>query len=207
MFTLDTSVVVTALPKNSGVAALLRGGAVLGAERLHPGLRRPAAARRAHGRHLRPSDGSSPSGIGVFTAASLLAGLAPTSEVLLVGRAVQGVAAAVAAPSTLALLLTTFKEPRPRARAIALYSSVSSGGSSVGLVHRWAADRRRSRGAGGCSSTCRSGLRSCVLAPRYLPDTERHPGRFDLMGAATSTLGMTALVYGFVRAASEWLGQ
>ena len=44
------------------------------------------------------------------------------------------------------------------------------------------------------------------LAPRYLPETERRPGRFDLTGAATSTLGMTALVYGFVRAASDGWG-
>jgi hypothetical protein len=44
------------------------------------------------------------------------------------------------------------------------------------------------------------------LAPRYLPETERRPGHFDLAGAATSTLGMTALVYGFVRAASDGWG-
>jgi predicted MFS family arabinose efflux permease len=43
------------------------------------------------------------------------------------------------------------------------------------------------------------------LAPKYLPETERHTGEFDLAGAATSTLGMTALVYGFVRAAeTSW---
>ncbi|HEX7444328.1 MAG TPA: MFS transporter, partial [Acidimicrobiales bacterium] len=41
-----------------------------------------------------------------------------------------------------------------------------------------------------------------VLAPRYLPESERKRGHFDLAGAITSTLGMTALVYGFVRAAS-----
>ena len=45
-----------------------------------------------------------------------------------------------------------------------------------------------------------------LLAPRYLPETERRTGRFDLAGAATSTLGMTALVYGFVRAASDGWG-
>jgi predicted MFS family arabinose efflux permease len=43
------------------------------------------------------------------------------------------------------------------------------------------------------------------LAPRYLPETERHTGQFDLAGAATSTLGMSALVYGLVRAAeTSW---
>src|SRR5581483_10746226 len=44
------------------------------------------------------------------------------------------------------------------------------------------------------------------LAPRYLPETERASGRFDLPGAATSTLGMTAVVYGFVRAAANGWG-
>jgi predicted MFS family arabinose efflux permease len=51
------------------------------------------------------------------------------------------------------------------------------------------------------------GLTLMYLAPRHLPETERHEGQFDLTGAATSTLGMTALVYGFVRAASDGWGQ
>ena len=44
------------------------------------------------------------------------------------------------------------------------------------------------------------------LAPRYLPETPRHRGRFDLPGALTSTIGMTALVYGLVRAAEDGWG-
>jgi predicted MFS family arabinose efflux permease len=51
------------------------------------------------------------------------------------------------------------------------------------------------------------GIALVVLAPRYLAETERHTGRFDLTGALTSTLGMTALVYGFVRAASHGWGE
>jgi len=43
-------------------------------------------------------------------------------------------------------------------------------------------------------------------APRFLPETERRDGSFDVAGAATSTLGMTTLVYGFVRAASDGWG-
>jgi EmrB/QacA subfamily drug resistance transporter len=141
-------------------------------------------------------------GIGVFTAASLMGGLAQSSEWLLIARAVQGMAAAVAAPSTLALLMQTFQEARARARAVALYSSISGAGSSFGLVlgglltdalsWRW-----------GLFINVPIGIALVVLAPRYLPETERRPGRFDLTGAATSTLGMTALVYGFVRAASD----
>jgi predicted MFS family arabinose efflux permease len=50
------------------------------------------------------------------------------------------------------------------------------------------------------------GIVLMTLAPRYLVETERRPGRFDLTGAATSTFGMTALVYGFVRAASNGWG-
>jgi predicted MFS family arabinose efflux permease len=44
------------------------------------------------------------------------------------------------------------------------------------------------------------------LAPRVLAETERRPGRFDLPGAAASTAGMSALVYGFVRAAESGWG-
>ena len=53
---------------------------------------------------------------------------------LLGARAVQGIGAAIAAPSTLALLTTTFREGRERTRAIAYYSAVAGGGGSVGLV-------------------------------------------------------------------------
>ena len=144
-------------------------------------------------------------GIVLFTLASLAGGLAPSAAWLLGARAVQGVGAAIAAPSTLALLTTTFREGRERTRAIAYYSAVAGGGGSVGLVlggmltdwisWRW-----------GLFVNVPIGLAIVLLAPRFLPETERRSGRFDVTGALTSTLGMTALVYGFVRAASDgWL--
>jgi predicted MFS family arabinose efflux permease len=46
------------------------------------------------------------------------------------------------------------------------------------------------------------GIALVVLGLLVLPETQRHRGRFDLVGALLSTLGMSALVYGFVRAAS-----
>jgi EmrB/QacA subfamily drug resistance transporter len=141
-------------------------------------------------------------GIAVFTLASLMGGLAQSASWLLIARAVQGTAAAVAAPSTLALLMMTFTNGRERARAIGLYSSVSGAGSSVGLVvgglltnalsWRW-----------GLFINVPIGVALVALAPRYLPETEPRPGRFDITGAVTSTLGMTAIVYAFVRAASD----
>jgi EmrB/QacA subfamily drug resistance transporter len=144
-------------------------------------------------------------GIALFSAASLAGGLAPSAEWLLAARAVQGVGAAIAAPSTLALLTTTFREGHERTRAIAYYSAVAGGGGSVGLVlgglltdwlsWRW-----------GLFINVPVGLAVLALAPRFLPETERRSGRFDLTGAVTSTAGMTAVVYGFVRAASDGWG-
>jgi EmrB/QacA subfamily drug resistance transporter len=143
-------------------------------------------------------------GITLFTVASMLGGLAQSETWLLAARALQGVGAAIAAPSTLALLTISFPEGSERTRAIALYSAVASAGASIGLV------------LGGMLTSWISwrwslfinvpiGIVLVSLAPRYLPETERHTGQFDLAGAATSTLGMSALVYGLVRAAeTSW---
>jgi EmrB/QacA subfamily drug resistance transporter len=143
-------------------------------------------------------------GIALFTVASMLGGLAQSETWLLAARALQGVGAAIAAPSTLALLTISFPEGSERTRAIALYSAVASAGASIGLV------------LGGMLTSWISwrwslfinvpiGVVLISLAPRYLPETERHTGAFDLAGAATSTLGMSALVYGLVRAAeTSW---
>jgi EmrB/QacA subfamily drug resistance transporter len=143
-------------------------------------------------------------GIALFTVASMLGGLAQSETWLLAARALQGVGAAIAAPSTLALLTVSFPEGSERTRAIALYSAVASAGASIGLV------------LGGMLTSWISwrwslfinvpiGVVLISLAPAYLPETERHTGEFDLAGAATSTLGMSALVYGLVRAAeTSW---
>jgi EmrB/QacA subfamily drug resistance transporter len=143
-------------------------------------------------------------GIALFTVASMLGGLAQSEVWLLAARTLQGVGAAIAAPSTLALLTISFPEGSERTRAIALYSAVASAGASIGLVlggmltswisWRWSLFINVPIGAVLIS-----------LAPAYLPETERHTGAFDIAGAITSTLGMSALVYGLVRAAeTSW---
>lgn len=144
-------------------------------------------------------------GIALFTASSLLAGLAQSPAWLLGARAAQGVGAAIAAPSTLALLTITFREGIERTRAVAWYSAVAGGGASLGLVlggvlTEWVSWRS------GLFINVPIGIALIWLAPRYLPETEREPGRFDLAGAASSTLGMSAVVYGFVRAAADGWG-
>ena len=64
-------------------------------------------------------------GVAVFTVASLAGGLAPNAGLLLAARALQGVGAAMAGPSTIALIATTFTEPQARIRALALLSAVA----------------------------------------------------------------------------------
>jgi EmrB/QacA subfamily drug resistance transporter len=144
-------------------------------------------------------------GIALFTAASFVAGLAQSPTWLLAARAVQGVGAAIAAPSTLALLTVTFREGAERTRAIAWYSAVAGAGGSLGLVLGGLLTASISWRAG-LFINVPLGIALILLAPRYLPETEREPGRFDLPGAAFSTLGMSAVVYGFVRAASDGWG-
>jgi EmrB/QacA subfamily drug resistance transporter len=141
-------------------------------------------------------------GIALFTLASLVGGFAQNPGELLAARAVQGIGGALASPSALALLMTMFPEARERTRAIGLYTAVSIGGSAVGLI------------AGGMLSEWASwrwvlfvnvpiGLVVLALARPTLPETERQRGHFDIAGAITSTLGMSALVYGFVHAATS----
>jgi EmrB/QacA subfamily drug resistance transporter len=144
-------------------------------------------------------------GITIFSVASLLGGFADSSAWLVGARAVQGVGAALAAPATLALLSSMFAEGRERTRALGLYTAVSISGAAIGLI------------AGGLLTELASwrwvmfvnvpiGAALLVAAVLVITETPRKTGRFDLTGAVTSTLGMTALVYGFVNAATDGWG-
>lgn len=73
-------------------------------------------------------------GLVLFTAASMAIGLAPSPAWLLLGRASQGVGAAILAPSTLALLSIHFAEGHARTRALSLYAAAAGVGASLGLV-------------------------------------------------------------------------
>jgi EmrB/QacA subfamily drug resistance transporter len=140
-------------------------------------------------------------GLVVFTLASLMAGLAPDSGVMIAARVLQGVGGAFAAPASLALLATTFSEPAERRRALGVFSMIAGLGLTIGLI------------LGGLLTTVSwrwvfivnipFGIATIALARPYLKETERHPVRFDVVGAITSTLGLTGVVYGFIRAASD----
>jgi len=73
-------------------------------------------------------------GLGVFTAASVLCGMAPSAELLVAARFLQGVGGAAAAAMVLGIVVTVFQEQRQTARAMSVYSAVASSGGSIGLL-------------------------------------------------------------------------
>jgi EmrB/QacA subfamily drug resistance transporter len=144
-------------------------------------------------------------GIVIFTLASLAGGLAPSAGVLLTARAVQGVGGALASPAVLALVVSSYAEGKERVRALAIYSGVVTAGGSLGLVlggviTQWASWRWV------FFINVPIGIAVLVLAPLFVTETSRQSGRFDLAGAITSTAGVGALVYAFIKAASNGWG-
>lgn len=136
----------------------------------------------------------------VFSLTSLLVGAAQTQWWLIGARALQGVGAAVLAPSALSLLTRSFAEGRARTRAMAAYSAVAGLGAALGLVvGGLAADLLSWRA--GFFLNVPVGVLMMVMALRFLPETDRRGGRFDVPGALLATLGSTALVLGIVDAA------
>lgn len=138
-------------------------------------------------------------GLALFTLSSLLGGLAQSPGQLIAARAAQGIGAALAAPSVLALLTTSAPDDAARSRAFALFAAVSSGGASVGLL------------LGGIVTDLGSwrwtmfinvpiGLAVLALVGSTVTETPRRPGRFDVVGAAASTLGAVAIVWALIGA-------
>src|SRR5216684_3676264 len=74
------------------------------------------------------------SGLAVFTAASLLCGVASNQQVLIAARFLEGVGGAIASALILGMIVTMFPEPHEQARAIGVYSFVAAAGASIGLL-------------------------------------------------------------------------
>ncbi|WP_320672018.1 MFS transporter [Patulibacter defluvii] len=141
-------------------------------------------------------------GLGLFTLASLVGGVAQDEGTLIAARAVQGLGGAIVAPTTLSILTTTFREGPERARAMGLWGAVAGAGGSAGAI------------VGGILTDALNwrwilfvnipiGAFLIARALRDLPDdkpAEASRGRdFDLAGAITVTAGLVAIVYGIVR--------
>lgn len=141
-------------------------------------------------------------GLAIFTIASMLIGLAQSPAWLISARAVQGLGSAVLAPSTLALLQLNFPEGPERTRAVSYYAATAGISASVGLVlggilADWLSWRV------GFFVNVPIGIGLVFAARRYIAETELHSGRFDIVGALTSTVGMSALVFGIVHSATK----
>ncbi|MEU7260680.1 MFS transporter [Streptomyces rimosus] len=144
-------------------------------------------------------------GLVLFTASSLLGGLATQDWELVAARAAQGIGAALAAPSALALLMINFPDVAQRTRALALYSITMALGTTVGLI------------LGGVLVSWTSwrwvlfvnvpvGVVIALLTPKYVKSAPPRPGRFDIGGAIVSTSGVGLLIYGFIHASTSGWG-
>ncbi|MEU6014977.1 MFS transporter [Streptomyces sp. NPDC047515] len=146
-------------------------------------------------------------GTAVFTAASLLAGVAASPGVLIAARFLQGVGSAMASAVGLGILVTLFTEPGERARAIALFSFTGAAGASIGQV------------LGGVLTDGLSwhwiffinlpiGLAALLVAVRVLP-ADRGEGRAagaDVIGALLVTAGLMLGIYTVVEVEKDgWM--
>jgi EmrB/QacA subfamily drug resistance transporter len=129
-------------------------------------------------------------GLSIFSVASLLGGLAQNQELLLSARALQGLGAAIASPTALALITTTFPAGAARNRAFAVYAAMSGAGAAVGLIlggwltdysWRWT-----------FLINVPIGIGTAVLAPYVLGESKTRRVALDLL----------SVVYGLTRASN-----
>jgi EmrB/QacA subfamily drug resistance transporter len=141
-------------------------------------------------------------GVVLFTAASLLGGLATASWWLVAARVLQGVGGAMASPNVLALIMANYDDGPRRTKALSVFAVVSSASLALGLL------------VGGVLTAAGSwrwvffvnvpiGLAILVLTPIFVQETESHRGRFDLGGAITATAGVAGLAYAVIRTATS----
>lgn len=143
-------------------------------------------------------------GLGIFTAASLAAGLAASSDTLVVARAVQGLGAALVTPTTLAIISATYTDARKRAAAVGIWSGVGALALAVGPL------------LGGVLSQHAGwqwifiinvpiGLATMVLAGRVIAESRKDSGPrgLDLPGLATSALALFALTFALIEGQSR----
>lgn len=144
------------------------------------------------------------SGLGVFSAASLLCGLAASQEWLVAARFLQGIGGAMTAAVILGMIVTMFPEPREQAKAIGVFAFVASAGGSIGLI------------AGGVLTSAISwhwiffinipiGIVTAALAQRLLADDQGLglKAGADVPGALLITSALMVGVYTIVAPAAE----
>jgi EmrB/QacA subfamily drug resistance transporter len=141
-------------------------------------------------------------GVGVFTVASLICGLAPSSGVLVAARAAQGLGAALLSPAAFAILTVTYAHGRERNVAMSVWAGLAGVGGTLGIV------------LGGALVSAVGwewvffinvpiGIVLVATGGRLLKnsraDTHGQARSFDIPGALLATTGTLAIIYGAVR--------
>ncbi|HEX7278570.1 MAG TPA: MFS transporter [Solirubrobacterales bacterium] len=140
-------------------------------------------------------------GLVLFAIASLFGGLATTSGQLVAARAVQGLGAAILSPAALSIVATTFKDGAERNKALGIWGAVAGSGGAAGVL------------LGGVLTEYLGwewvlwvnvpiGIAAAAVAPSLIAETraEGETRHFDVAGAATITLGLSALVFALLDA-------
>ena len=138
-------------------------------------------------------------GVTSFTVASIACALAPNAELLVVGRAIQGLGGAAVSAVALALIMGLFSDPGERAKAMGVFGFVMSGGGALGVL------------LGGVLTDLLTwewiflvnvpiGVAVYVLVTRLIPadDAQTAPEKVDVLGAALVTGSLMLAVYGVV---------
>jgi EmrB/QacA subfamily drug resistance transporter len=145
-------------------------------------------------------------GLGVFSFASLLGGLATSAGWLIAARGLQGLGAAIVSPAALSIVTTTFTEGAERNKALGIWGALAGAGGAVGVL------------MGGVLTSGLGwewvlfvnvpiGLTAIALAPRFVRESHGHEQTsMDVLGALTITGGLIALVYALVDANSAGWG-
>ena len=137
------------------------------------------------------------SGVGTFTIASLVCGVATDEATLIIARAVQGIGAAVAAPTGLALIATTYAVGHARNRAMAVSAAMQAIGSVLGLVLGGALTVVSWRLA--FLINVPIGIVIVAIAVLRLAETDHERLKLDITGALLATLGCTSAVLLFTQ--------
>jgi EmrB/QacA subfamily drug resistance transporter len=143
-------------------------------------------------------------GMTTFSTASLVAGIAQSSAVLITARGFQGFGAALVAPAALSILAVTFSEGQARNRALGIFGAIGGGAASVGVI----ASGLLTDGPGWrwvffINIPIGIVLISLATAVLGADRAERGTRNFDVAGATTVTGGLLLLVYGLNRGAED----
>lgn len=138
-------------------------------------------------------------GFAILTAASVLAGLAPNGTMLIAARALQGIGAALIAPSAMSIVMSLFTIPAERNKAMGFWGAAAPAGGTAGVF------------LGGIITAYVDwswvflvnipiGIAVLSLTGMLLPHGKRHKGRVDYLGAFSITGALILLVYAIVTA-------